>query len=99
MAPPLPPPGAPVLAGLAPQPIAWLPVSRLLITVHDTPILLSAPPFEHTPPVNVLCTMYTGTAGSCSNARMAAPPRSGPDGKQRLPVNREFTTLSSPLCA
>ena len=41
-------------------------------------MLLSAPPLEHSPPVKVLCTMYTGTAGSCSNARIAAPPRSGP---------------------
>jgi hypothetical protein len=57
MPPPLPPPGAPELAGLAPQPMAWLPAMTLLSTTQDTPMLLSAPPLEQTPPRNVLCTM------------------------------------------
>ena len=57
MAAPLPPPGVPELAGFAPQPMAWFPAITLLSTVQDTPMLLSAPPLEHTPPRNVLCTM------------------------------------------
>ena len=42
MAPPLPPPGVPARAGLAPVPIAVLWLNRLLSTVHETPMLLSA---------------------------------------------------------
>ena len=61
MAPPLPPPGVPGFAGLAPLPIAWLPVNTLLRMVHDTPMLEIAPPFEHSlrrlpAPPNVLFT-------------------------------------------
>ena len=47
MAPPLPPPGVPGRWGLAPLPMASLKLSTLLMTCHDTPMLLSAPPFEH----------------------------------------------------
>src|ERR1022692_4039769 len=49
MAPPLPPPRVPGFAGLAPQPIARLWAIRLSRITHETPMLLSAPPFEHTP--------------------------------------------------
>lgn len=57
MAAPLPPPGVPEAAGLAPKPMAWFPVMTLLSTTQDSPMLLSAPPLEQTPPRNVLCTM------------------------------------------
>src|SRR5689334_10368606 len=86
MAPPLPPPGVPDRAGLAPEPIAWLRVMTLL----------SAPPLEQAPPRKVSLVMYTGRLSHWDSARIAAPPRSGPVGKQRLPMNREPTTLSCP---
>jgi hypothetical protein len=47
---PLPPPGLPERAGFAPFPIALLWLMTLLRTTHETPMLLSAPPFEHVPP-------------------------------------------------
>ena len=50
MAPPLPPPGVPPRAGLAPRPIAELRVMTLLSTTQETPMLDSAPPLEQTPP-------------------------------------------------
>src|SRR6266545_1007206 len=90
MAPPLPPPGVPPRAGLAPLP------NTLLSTTHETPMLLSPAPLEHTPPLNVLLTTYTGRPRDWLSARMAAPPRSGPVGSQRLRKNRELTTLSRP---
>src|SRR5215470_15071583 len=96
MAPPLPPPGVPDRAGLAPRPIAWLWVMTLLSTTQDTPMLLSAPPLEQAPPRKVSLVMYTGRLSHWDSARIAAPPRSGPAGKQRLPMNRESTTLSWP---
>src|SRR6478672_3601222 len=96
MAPPLPPPGVPDRAGLAPEPIAWLRVMTLLSTTQDTPMLLSAPPLEQAPPRKVSLVMYTGRFSHWDSARIAAPPRSGPVGKQRLPMNRESTTLSWP---
>src|SRR5215831_7072758 len=96
MAPPLPPPGVPDRAGLAPWPIAWLWVMTLLSTTQDTPMLLSAPPLEQAPPRKVSLVMYTGRLSHWDSARIAAPPRSGPAGKQRLPMNRESTTLSCP---
>ena len=47
MAPPLPPPGrARTCGGLAPLPMAWLSVNRLLRIVHETPMLEIPPPFE-----------------------------------------------------
>ena len=46
MAPPLPPPGVPALAGLAPRPIALLPRNSLSVTAHETPMLDSAAPLE-----------------------------------------------------
>src|SRR5581483_9680566 len=72
-----------------------------LSTLHETPMLLSAPPLEHTPPCpgappKVLSTTYTGMPCHCSRARTAAPPRSGPAESQRLPVKRECTILSRP---
>src|SRR5215468_3940824 len=96
MAPPLPPPGVPDRAGLAPTPIAWLRVMTLLSTTQDTPMLLSAPPLEQAPPRKVSLVMYTGRFSHWDSARIAAPPRSGPVEKQRLPMNRESTTLSWP---
>src|SRR5215472_12131032 len=96
MAPPLPPPGVPDRAGLAPWPIAWLWVMTLLSTTQDTPMLLSAPPLEQAPPRKVSLVMYTGRLSHWDSARIAAPPRSGPVAKQRLPMNRESTTLSCP---
>src|SRR5215469_7434406 len=96
MAPPLPPPGVPARAGLAPDPIAWLWVITLLSTTQDVPMLLSAPPLEQAPPRKVSLVMYTGRFCHWDRARIAAPPRSGPAGKQRLPMNRELTTLSWP---
>ena len=41
-------------AGFAPRPMARLPVKTLLKIDHETPMLLSAAPLLHTPPVNVL---------------------------------------------
>src|SRR3954452_19375279 len=96
MAPPLPPPGVPPRAGFAPLPTAELPVNELFSTVHETPMLLRAPPLEHEPPVNVLPTTYTGRLWLWLSTRSAAPPRSGPLRSQRLPVNRELTTFSRP---
>src|ERR1700722_8279241 len=57
IAPPLPPPGLPVGAGFAPWPIALSLTIRLLSTVHETPMLLSALPLEHRPPRNVSLVM------------------------------------------
>src|SRR3569833_402318 len=99
MAPPLPPPGVPPRAGLAPEPTAELYDRTLLSTVQETPMLLSAPPLEHEPPCpdtppNVLLTTYTGRFRDWLSTRMAAPPRSGPVRSQRLRTNREFTTLN-----
>ena len=49
MAPPLPPPGVPARAGWRrADRLLW--VKTLLSTVHDTPMLLSAPPLEHALP-------------------------------------------------
>src|SRR4051794_10145753 len=101
MAPPLPPPGWPACAGFAPRPTAVLCVIRLLSTTQDTPMLLSAPPLEHTPPCpfappNVDCATYTGRPWYWSSARIAAPPRSGPVRSQRLRTNLELTTVSWP---
>jgi hypothetical protein len=59
-------------------------------------MLDSAPPFEHTPPSNVLLTTYTGRPRDWLSTRNAAPPRSGPVGSQRLRRNRELTTLNRP---
>ena len=36
----------PLRCGLAPLPMAVLKLSTLFSTTHDTPMLLSAPPFE-----------------------------------------------------
>ncbi len=51
-------------------------------------MLDSAPPFEQTPPVNVLPTIRTGWPWYWLSTRSAAPPRSGPVGSHRLPTNR-----------
>src|SRR5215471_4557502 len=101
MAPPLPPPGVPADAGLAPKPIASLKLNTELITSHDTPMLDRAAPLEHRPPwpaapPNVLPTMYTGWPCDWLSTRMAPPPRSGPVESQTLRKNREFTTLNRP---
>ena len=69
---------------------------RLSRITHETPMLLSAPPFEHTPRRNVLLMMCTGRPWYSLSARMAAPPRSGPAESQRLPVKRELTTRRRP---
>src|SRR5579859_526339 len=96
MAPPLPPPGVPPRAGLAPCPMAWLPVITQLSTAHETPMLDSAPPLEHTPSVKVLPNTYTGRLCDWLSARTAAPPRSGPVASQRLCTNLELTIRSRP---
>ena len=59
--------------------MALLFVITLLVTTQDTPMLLSAPPLEHRPPENVSLVMYTGRLRYWASARIAAPPRSGPD--------------------
>src|SRR6202167_4961304 len=96
MAPPLPPPGVPACAGLAPSPMARLPVRVLPRITQDPPMVLSAPPLEHTPPVKVLPVTSTGRFWYWLSARMAAPPRSGPVESQRLPVKGTSMTLSWP---
>src|SRR4051794_36611488 len=96
MAPPLPPPGVPPRAGFAPCPIAWLPVKTLFSTAQETPMLDSAAPLEQEPPVNVLCTTYTGSPFDWLSPRIAAPPRSGPVVSQRLPVKTVLTTRTRP---
>src|SRR4029079_6908198 len=95
-APPEPPPGVPERSGLAPRPRARLPLTTLWKTAPATPMLLSAAPLLQTPRVNVLATTYTGRPWCCDSARTAPPPRSGPVGSQRLPVNVEETILSRP---
>jgi hypothetical protein len=101
MAPPLPPPGVPGCAGLAPWPVAWLWVKTLLSTVHETPMLLSAPPLEQAlpspgAPPKVELTTNTGSPPDWLRARMAPPPTSGPVSSQRLRWKYELTTLSRP---
>src|SRR5215208_7294691 len=59
-------------------------------------MLLSAEPLLHLPPVKVLPTTRTGWSSCCDSARTAPPPRSGPVGSQRLPVNLEPTIFSRP---
>ena len=71
-------------------------MKTLLKIDHETPMLLSAAPLLQTPRVNVLATTYTGRPRCCDSARTAPPPRSGPVGSQRLPVNVEETILSRP---
>src|SRR5262249_7474199 len=95
------PPGVLVRFGLAPRPTAELYVITQLSTTHATPMLLSAPPLEQTPPCpeappNVLSTMYTGRPWYWLSTRIAPPPRSGPDCSQRLRRKRELTTLNRP---
>src|SRR6516165_5372559 len=68
----------------------------LLRTTQEVPMLLSAPPLEQAPPRKVSLVMYTGRFCHWDRARIAAPPRSGPVRKHRLPMNRELTTLSWP---
>src|SRR5262245_26556756 len=96
MAPPLPPPGVPDRAGLAPLPIALLWFIRLLSTTQDTPMLLIALPFEHVPFTNVLRVTYTGSPCDWLNARTAPPPMSGPVDSHVLPLKYEFTILRRP---
>ena len=76
--------------------MARLPVKVLSCTTQDTPMLLRAPPLEHTPPVKVLPVTSTARFWYWLSARMAAPPRSGPVESQRLPVKRASMTLSWP---
>ena len=59
-------------------------------------MLLSAAPLLHTPRVNRLPATVTGRPWYCESARTAPPPRSGPAGSQRLPVNVEWTIFSRP---
>src|SRR5690606_20029543 len=80
---------------------AWLWLSTLLSTTHETPMLLSAPPLAQDPPSpgappKVLPTTYTGSPWYWLSTRIAAPPRSGPVGSQRLRTNRELITLNRP---
>src|SRR6476469_6719077 len=101
MAAPLPPPGVPARAGLAPLPIARLWLMTLLSTTHETPMLLSAPPFEHVfpslaEPPNVLLVTYTGSPWDWLSTRSAAPPTSGPVDSHTLRMNRELTTFTRP---
>ena len=96
MAPPLPPPGVPAWAGLAPVPIARLSKKRLFSTVQETPMLLRAPPLLHTLLSKRLSATYTGRLSYCERARMAPPPMSGPLGSQRLDENTALTMRSRP---
>ena len=81
MAPPPPPRCVGARAG---WPLADGPVVGEAAVEHgyDTPMLLSAPPLEHTlprsaRPPKVEFTTYTGRFCDWLNARMAAPPRQG----------------------
>src|ERR1700759_3692070 len=76
--------------------MAWLPVITVFTIDLDTPMLEIAPPFEQTPPLNRLPLSSTGVLWYWLSTRSAAPPRSGPDESQRLPVNRELITWNSP---
>ena len=76
--------------------MARLPVKRLLSTVHETPMLLSAAPLEHTFATKRLPTTYTGRSWNWDRARTPAPPRSGPVASQRLPVKVALTMRSCP---
>jgi hypothetical protein len=71
----------------------------LLAIVHDTPMLLSAPPFEHRSPVKALPTTRTGRLRYWLSARTEAPPTSGPVGSQRFPVNCELMMVRRPPLA
>src|SRR5256885_14213674 len=99
MAPPLPPPGVPPRAGLAPRPTAVLSLSTLLRTTQETPMLLSALPLAHTPPSpepppNVLFTTYTGAPWHWLSTRSAAPPRPGPAWAPRVRTEPGPTDLN-----
>src|SRR5262245_27629313 len=59
-------------------------------------MLDSAEPLEQTPPVNVLCLIFTGRSRNWSSTRIAAPPRSGPVLSHLLRVNVLLTTESRP---
>ena len=76
--------------------MARLPVNVLPLIVHDTPMLLSAPPLAQRPPVKVLRTTLTGRLRYWLSARTAAPPTSGPVRSQRLPTKRASTMVSRP---
>ena len=97
----------PLRAGLAPTPIAVLNANRLLMTVCETPMLDSPPPFEQVlpcvaSPPNVVLTTYTGSGSAAPagwywlSVRTDAPPTSGPLASQRLPKNRLLTILKRP---
>ena len=101
MPPPLPPPGVPARAGLAPLPTASFQLITLLRITHDTPMLLMAPPLEHSLPraslpPNVLLVTYTGWLSYWLSTRTAPPPTSGPVVSQRFWKNREFTIFTRP---
>jgi len=73
-----------------------LALKRLLSTVQETPMLLSAPPLAHVLALKRLPTTYTGRPRYCDSARTAPPPMSGPSASQRLARNTESTIFRRP---
>ena len=63
---------------------------------HETPMLLSAEPLLHRPPVKVERRTTTGRSRCWSSTRTAAPPTSGPVRSQRLSAKVESTIVSRP---
>src|SRR5262245_21348013 len=81
--------------------MARLKLNTLLRTTHETPMLLSAAPFEHVlprplAPPNVLWTTYTGAPLYWLSTRNAPPPTSGPVESQTLRKKREFRIFTRP---
>src|SRR5690606_9422495 len=105
MAPPFPP-----CPEFAPCPTAEFSEKRLFRMFHETPMLLSAPPFAHElprpcAPPNVLLTIQTvrlvqaPSATMWSSFRIAPPPTSDPSSSHTLFKKLVFTTLRLPPSA